>query len=275
MLCGSARSKEVPVTQYSVDLPFLMSLNEDDYPLRLGDLELSIRHQIVQRDRFDPRIGSIESGSFGLDQGDPLGAVRYSRLFLDVDDEALDFAGTTLSGRISNFPDMRDVPRGARTRAEVALAIFNRFLDKYRTATRRVDIKPIVPPWDLALLKFDDGRNSGEIRLYGRGLTLPIAGLGKEDQQKVLDELAEPEPNATFELASVDAMRAVEDGETLEAVVTSIGALEAALDMYFGRAWRLAQPRVFPTEGLTRLGYKASRSPKVYTIEDVLEFGGV
>ena len=71
------------MTRFSIDLPFLMSLDEDDYVLNLGGRDFRIQHRFIERERFDPRIGSIEAGSFGVG-GDPLGAVRYSRLLLDA-----------------------------------------------------------------------------------------------------------------------------------------------------------------------------------------------
>jgi hypothetical protein len=54
-----------------------------------------------------------------------------------------------------------------------------------------------------------------------------------------------------------------------------VGALEAALDLYFSRVWRLAEPRVHPATAVTLLGINLRRDQKVYTIEDVLEAGGI
>jgi hypothetical protein len=257
------------MTRFSIDLPFFISLNEDHYLLRVSDREIQIQHSVVEREQFDPRIGSIAAGSFGFVR-DQSGALRYSRLTIELDDEPLDEIGAVLMGRARSL--LR--PDDFQGKAEVALAIFNRFIDKYRVTTRKLDVKPIGP-WDLALLQFDDGRNSGEFRLYGGGITLPVVGLAQEYQQKLVDNLADPEPGATYELAAVDALRTAEDGQTLESIVTGIGALEAGLDRYFGRTWRLSNPRVFPQEAITRLDINPRNTRNVHTAEDVLAIAGV
>ena len=86
------------MTRFSIDLPFFMALNEGDYPLRVSDHEIEIQHSVVQREDFDPRIGSIAAGSFGFVR-DQSGALRYSRLTLDLSDEPLGEIGAVLTGR--------------------------------------------------------------------------------------------------------------------------------------------------------------------------------
>jgi hypothetical protein len=257
------------MTRFSIDLPFFMPLDEDTFLLRVTDDDIRIQHSVVERGVFDPRIGGITAGSFGLTR-DQFGALRYSKLTIDLDDEKLAEIGAVLMDKAKSFLRADDF----QGKANVALAIFNRFLEKYRVTTRKLDVKP-VGPWDLALLQFDDGRNSGEIRLYGGGITLPVEGLTPKYQQKLHDSLADPEPSATYERAAVDALRTVEDGQTLEAIVTGIGALEAALDRYFGRTWRLSNPRVFPQEAITRLAINPRNARNVFTAEDVLGIAGV
>ena len=261
------------MTRYSIDLPFFMSLNEVVYPLVIGGIQVQVQHSVVQRDDFDPRIGGITAGSFGLVR-DQFGALRYSRLTAEIDDEAMAQVCTLLTGRTAAFLNAEEFEIRARRKAEIALALFNRFLDKYRVATRKLDVKPIGP-WDLALLTFDDGQNSGEVRLYGGGITLPIAGLIPEYQRRVAEALVDPVPNAAYELAAVDALRTVEDGQPLESIVTAIGALEAALDLYFARTWRLANPRVLPSDAATQLHVAPRKLSRNSTVEDVLQIAGV
>ena len=101
----------------------------------------------------------------------------------------------------------------------------------------------------------------------------PALALSISEESATSLPLLDPIP--TFELAAVDAIRALEDGESLEAIITAVGALEAALDLYFSRAWRLAQPRVYPSTAVTLLRVHLRRGKKVYTVEDVLEAGGI
>jgi hypothetical protein len=255
------------VTRFSMDLPFFLPLNENNYLLRVGEHEIEIRHSVVEREDFDPRIGGITAGSFGFIR-DQFGALRYSKLTTDLDDEQLGQIGAVLTGRASSL--IR--PDDFEGKAAVVQAVINRFLDKYRVTTRALDVKPIGP-WDLALLHFDDGRNSGELRLYGGGITLPPEGQSPDHHQTFLDNLADPEPIASFELAAVDALRVLEDGQTLESMVTAIGALEAALDLFFGRTWRLSDPRVLPPDAAAPLSVSIfkKKTRDVYTLEDVLE----
>jgi len=254
------------MTRFSIDLPFFMPLDEANFQLTVADDNVEIQHSVVEREVFDPRIGGITAGSFGLTR-DQFGALRYSKLTIDIDDETLAEIGAVLTDNARSFLRADD----SQGKAKVALAIFNRFLDKYRVATRKLDITAIGP-WDLALLRFDDGRNSGEFRLYGGGITLPVVGLAPTAHQRFIDNLADPEPSANFELAAVDAMRALDNRQTLESIVAGIGALEAALDLYFGRTWRLSNPCVLPPAAATQLGVTiGSKNPGVYTLEDVLE----
>jgi hypothetical protein len=261
---------EVPeMTQYSIDLPFFMSLDEGDYLLAVAERRIEITHSVMARENFDPRIGGITAGSFSFVR-DQFGALRYSCLTINLGDEELGQVGEILTGKAKSLLRADDY----RRKAELALAVFNRFLDKYRVATRKLDVKPIGP-WDLALLRFTDGRNSGEVRLYGGGITLPIAGLIPAAHSSVLSSIADPTPNAAFEIAAVDALRAVADGQTLESMVTAVGALEAALDLFFSRTWRRGGPRVFPPNAATTLRLRRDRVSNAFTIEDVLEIAGV
>jgi hypothetical protein len=257
------------MTQFSLDLPFFMPLEEGTFLLRVADDDVQIQHSVVEREVFDPRIGGIAAGSFGFVR-DQAGALRYSTLTTELDDGPLGEIGAVLTGRARSLLRADDV----QGKAKIALAIFNRFLDKYRVTTRKLDVKPIGS-WDLALLRFDDGRNSGEIRFYGGGITLPVVGLAPAYQQELADNLANPEPNAAYEIAAVDALRTVEDGQTLESIVIGIGALEAALDLYFGRTWRLSDPRVFPQEAAAQLRTNPRNARNVFTVEDVLGIAGV
>lgn len=259
---------------YSLDLPFFIPLSEGEYILRIDAYQFRIQHVVVQREEFDPRIGDIKPGSFGFVR-DPVGALRYSRLSADFAVDYLIALGEVWLGKTAAFFAPDDPRYRAQRQAGVALAVFNRFLEKYRVVTRHVDVHPLVPS-DLALLTFDDGRNSGEMRLYGGAFTLPVAGLSDAYQRFLTAKLVDPAPNPGFELAAVDALRMIEDGQTLAATVTVIGALETALDVYFTWTWRHGSHRVHPLEASGQLQVDAQiRKLRRATIEDVLRAAGV
>jgi hypothetical protein len=256
------------MTRFSFDLPFFIPLDEGEYALKVNDQEITIRHAVMQQTDPDPRIGSLR-GSFGFAR-DQLGVLRYSRLDFELADSELERLGTILSG--DGRPNLGAADYEAKGR--VALAICNQFLDKYRMATRKLDIKPIGA-WDLTRLHFEDSRASGDLRLYGGAVTLAVAGLSPEDHVRVLNKLADPNSPAAYELAALDALRTVQDGQVLESIVTAIGALEASLDLYFARSWRLSTPRVLPQEAAAILGVNVRKSFRPFTVEDVLEKAGV
>src|SRR5215212_5330901 len=105
------------MTQFSIDLPFFVPLAEDTFLLRVNDYAIEIQHSVVTREVFDPRMGGITAGSFGLTR-DQFGALRYSKLTIDLDDETLSEIGAVVMDKARSFLRADDF----RGKATVALA---------------------------------------------------------------------------------------------------------------------------------------------------------
>ncbi len=253
---------------FSFDLPFFVPLDEGEYALSASDQNIAVHHSVVQQADLDRRIGDVK-GSFGFVR-DQLGVLRYSKLSFELSESGLERLSSVL------FSEGRPKPGATdhEAKGRIALAVCNQFLDKYRVAARKADVKPLGP-WDLARLHFEDGQTSGDLRLYGGGITLSVVGLLPEYHDRVIKRLADPDPPAVYETAAVNALRSVEDGQALESIVTATGALEAGLDVYFARSWRLNTPPTPLQEAAAVLGVGMGKPPELLTLDDVLEKAGV
>jgi hypothetical protein len=125
-----------------------------------------------------------------------LGLLRFSRLTAELADDDLEPVGQALLGGSFSRP----TPWSPRAKGEVALALFNHFLDKYQVATRTPDVRP-VGRWDLAHLHFDDGQSSGDLSPNGGGITLAVVGLPPGAHRRMLQALAMPDAPAAYERA--------------------------------------------------------------------------
>lgn len=251
------------MSEFALELQFFVPLAEGEYRLNIGGRMVKIAHTAVAHKDLDSRLGGIR-GNFGFAR-DQFGLLRFSKLSTTLDDEDISHIGRVLLGGTA-FASNIEKPE---IRGRCALAVFNQFLDRYRAATRKQDIRPIRPG-DLARLYQSDQAVIGEHSLYGGGFTLPVVGINPEAQQRVEVRLLSLESPARYELGALDALQALEDGRAREALILAASALEAAVDTYLSRIWRLSQPRTLTADATKLLKAGGARNR---TIDDVLEAG--
>lgn len=247
---------------FAVDLPYRVTLQAGRYRAVVRGVEIVVEHSVIEQELPDPRLGGV-SGRFGLGR-DPLGVLRYSRLEYALDQQAQDrlervFFGDLLRARRRHPSEIR---------AQVGLAVSNHFLNRYRASVNDPLVRPLGER-DLAFLRYEDGQTTEAFRLYGDGgITLPPAGLPIEQLQAFMDDLAVDTESPAYRLAILDAARAASGGSGNEAIIAAVGALETALDVFFGAAWRGGMPRVLPPAAGRELCLTRKR---LSTVDDVLK----
>lgn len=248
---------------FTVDLPYQLVLAEEAFRLNIRGVEIVVSHSLIKQKEIDHRLGGFK-GDFGL-MHDQLGLLRFSRLSFALDEPVEDrlercFFADILRARNANL-HQRSV--------EVALAVCNHFLDKYRALTRQPEVRPLGNN-DLALLRYEDERTTSDVRLYGGGIRLPMVGFTAVGHDALLASLAREEEPPAYELAILDAIRAGLGGSPNEAVIVAVGALETAFDSYFITVWRRSSPPVQREQAARTLGVQRSK-----TIPDVLKAAGI
>lgn len=255
---------------FLVDLPYAIPLQDGEYAAHIRGAKVTIAHAMVEHEQLDPRVGSV-TGSFGfaLDQ---FGILRHSRLSFMLGVSELEQLERSFFGAL-----FRKRSLDAQTiKIQVALAVANHFLDKYRSVTKIPYVRPLSEG-DLARLTFTDESTRAEIRLYGGGITLPIAGLSESARTQFAQTLAAEDEPYPFELDALDAIWAAKSGRPREAETLAVGALESALDFYFSRSWRSSIPLVdrVATAADELDVNRSKKKPKHFTVEDVLRDAGV
>jgi len=255
---------------FLMDLPYAIPLQDGEYAAYIRGVKVTIAHTIVKHEQLDPRLGAV-TGSFGfaLDQ---LGILRHSKLSFMLGASELEHLERSFFGALFEKRNL-----DAQTiKTQVALAVCNHFLDKYRSVTKVPYVRSLGEG-DLARLTFTDEFTRAEIRLYGGGITLPIAGLSENARAQFVQTLAAEDEPYPFELDSFDAIWAAKSGRPREAETLAVGTLESALDLYFSRSWRSSVPladRV--ATAADELDVKRSKKkPKHFTVEDLLRDAGV
>lgn len=254
------------MAKFSLHLPFFVTLGEGKYILQLRDRQFTLSHAIVQQSSLDPRLGGIH-GEFGFIR-DHLGLARFSRLEAELTEDDLESISQCLLG--VSFITLRTLNSGMEGQA--ALALFNEFLERYRVATRNLDVRSIGHG-EPASLYMEDEHITRHVRLYGGGITLPVVGLTPEYQERVVGRLAEYDSPPLYELNALQALQAMADGAPNEALLMAAGALELATDIYLARSWRLGKPPIRPKDAASEIGIK--QASDVRTIDDVLEKGPI
>ena len=268
-LCILAGVFRLAMIKFTWDLPFQIPLTPGTYECNVRGIATVYSHSVMDQERLDLRLGGI-SGSFGL-QRDNLGILRFSQLAFTIHDSAM-------PAILEAFPELGQVtnPKDRQVVQSLALQFCNHFLNKIRLAMDSTDVRPIKEG-DLAHLKYESADLFEQVRLYGGGMMLPIAGHSTETGMALAKELADPGNPMTFELDSLDAVRAGRDGLARESEILAIGALESALDHYLSRLWRTtlsSTERV--SHAVATLGLNTSKkTPRHFTVEDVLRDAGV
>lgn len=254
------------MAKFSLDLPFFVPLADGAYNLNMDNHRFLISTKVRTQDTLDPRLGGIE-GNFGFVR-DQMGLLRFTTLegtFTEKELKTLDHVlggGRFLSRGVSNI----------EIQAQLVLMLFNHFLERYRVATRKLDIRS-VGEWDLASMRVEDNNHSALIRLYGGGITLPIAGLSAEYQDRVKQSLAAPNRPSEYELNALQAAYALDNGTPSEAILLAAGALELATDVYLARLWRTSDPPEDVKKAAELINAVYGKSLR--TIDDVLEKGAI
>ncbi len=242
---------------FSLDLPVHVPLQPGSFRAVLLGVEVVFEHSVVQQEHLDQRLGGI-SGSFGF-QEDPLGVLRYSRLRFTLDAAAQSLFERAIFGDRLKARSVGDHER----RVQIALAVCNQFLDRYRVSTRLSVVHPLGRN-DLAFLRYEDGNSFGDVRLYGGNISNPLSGLSPLRLAAFVSELAEDRQPEAHDLAILNAARSAATGSPNEAIVTAVGSLETALDTYFARSWRMRNPKNGTTCGSegSWCDVKAPRHPR-------------
>jgi predicted XRE-type DNA-binding protein len=255
-------SSELGTSEFLIDLPYALTLQESYFPMLVRGETVNIRHEIVEHEQYDERLGG-QTGRFGL-QRDPSGLLRYSRLRFAASADDIQRLERAF---FADLLQQRGVAPTA-VRAHVAVAVCNHFLDVYRASTFDHRIEPIGMG-SLARVRYRSEKHIDDNSLYGGGWTLPRVGLVDDALTAFMAESAAGMQVPTYRLTILDALRAVERGGSNGALVAALGALESALDAYFAARWRGA------TLQSTIAGAVAEVDPRrkkgLYTLDDVLK----
>lgn len=252
--------------RFSLDLPFFVPMEDGAYTINLWGYEAVLWTLNVPQEALDARLGAIR-GNFGFER-DPMGLLRFTRLEAELNfDDLRSLAHTFGGGQVASL-HVSDVEAQGR----LVLQLFNQFLDRYRIANRAPDVRPIGPT-DLAFMRVEDDRHTSDFRLYGGGIGAPMTRLSSASQEKVERSLAAPDGPATYELSALQALHALNNGISNEAVLLAAGALELAIDVYLARLWRTTHHPGGLKSAANEIGVKFRNSVK--TIDDILEIGNI
>jgi hypothetical protein len=125
------------MSKFSLDLPFFVPMHDGPHALNIDGREFMLSTEAVRQESLDSRLGGIE-GNFGFER-DQMGLLRFTRIEAVLSEDDLPALDRILGGG-------RLVSRGTscvNTQAELVLMLFNHFLERYRVATRKPDIRPI------------------------------------------------------------------------------------------------------------------------------------
>jgi hypothetical protein len=246
------------------DLPFMMPLEPGSYELIIKGERVGVEHEFVRQEHLDPRLG-IAGGQFGL-QRDQLGLVRYSKVGFQLEEAQVARLARALFGGLEHLPELS--PDNIRVR--VAAAVCNHFVDVFRATLDEPDVHR-VGDGDLMLFRYQLGHRRTTLRAYGGTPRLEVIGLQPAAHERLLDAFSNGREPPAWDLAALDASRAIRDGRVGDGIVGACTALESALDVDFARVWR--RTRTPTAAAIVDIGLRPDN--RLRTIDDVLAEAGV